>query len=117
MEPILPATKSEWARLGIVAAGYFVVWLFPLFFTAVSGAASNATYGMKLRGLIFRDMDGRPISRWRHTGRVLLGFLCAPLLPASIITCIRDAKNRSIPDLLCGTIVCKAGFDAEKFAG
>lgn len=113
MDSFLLPAKSEWARVSIVATGYFVVWLFPLFFTAVSGAASNATYGMKLRGLIFRDVQGAPISRRRHTARVLLGFLCVPLLPASIITCIRDAKNRSIPDLLCGTIVCKADSAAE----
>ena len=114
MDAFLLPAKSEWARLGIIAAGYFVVWLFPLLFTAVSDAASNATYGMKLREVVFRDVQGAPISRWRHMGRVLLGFLCVPLLPVSIITCIRDAKNRSIPDLLCGTIVCKARLCAEK---
>ena len=117
MDAFLLPAKSEWARVSIVATGYFAVWLFPLFFTAVSGAASNATYGMKLRGLVFRDVQGAPISRWRHTARVLLGFLCAPLLPASIITCIWDAKNRSIPDLLCATIVCTAAPCAEKASG
>ena len=116
-DAMLQPAKSEWARVSIVAAGYFAVWLFPLFFTAVSGAASNATYGMKLRGLIFRDVQGAPVSRWRHIGRVLLGFLCVPVLPVSIITCIRDANNRSIPDLLCGTIVCKTsstGMEANR---
>ena len=107
MDSILHPAKSESARVSIVATAYFAVWPFPLLFTAVSGAASNATYGMRLRGLVFRDVHRAPISRWRHIGRVLLGFLCVPVLPVSIITCIRDANNRSIPDLLCGTIVCK----------
>jgi hypothetical protein len=117
MDSFLLPAKSEWARVSIVATGYSVVWLFPLFFTAVSGAASNATYGMKLRELVFRDMHGAPISRWRHMKRVLVGFLCVPVLPVSIITCIRDANKRSIPDLLCGTIVCTTGLAVKKVSG
>ncbi len=95
----------------IVVLGMAVI--VPIICAILAGKWRTATYGMKARKLVFSDVAGGSLGSGRYLLRVLVGMICVPLLPLSVITCLMSKQRRSIPDYLCGTVVC----DADEFDG
>jgi uncharacterized RDD family membrane protein YckC len=90
----------------VVDAGtFFAVWLFPLLVNALYSTKANATYGMAHRGICFRCAHSPQIQPGKCFIRSVVGVLCLPLAPLSLVIMCVDPSKRTVADLLCGTIV------------
>lgn len=92
------------ARSADVLAGCLML-LVPVLWVLVDAAAHKATYGMRRRNLGFVSGEETDISTSRCFLRVLLGIVCIPLLPATVVVALADRKHRTIADLICATAV------------
>ncbi|MFN9617940.1 MAG: RDD family protein, partial [Dolichospermum sp.] len=72
-------------------------------------SVKQSTYGQGICKIIVTDMNGKRISFWRATWRfivkILLTFLTFGL--GDVIFILFNQKNRSLHDILAGTVVIK----------
>ncbi len=82
-----------------------VIFLVPSLWFVFTGAGFRATSGMRVRGIRFGDSNGRPISKRRCAVRIAIGIILLPLFPISWVMGLLDARNRTLPDRICGMAV------------
>lgn len=80
-------------------------WLPAVFWFIADGTWHRATYGMRKSGLGFRRTDDATAGRLRCLARLVAGLLMLPLLPFSWAVALIDGRHRTLPDLLCGTVM------------
>lgn len=81
----------------------FVAYVLPLLISAISGAGSGQTLGMRSERLIFAGAEGGELSFIRCFLRILLGFALVPLLPLSLVMILTNPKHISLADWLSRT--------------
>jgi eukaryotic-like serine/threonine-protein kinase len=94
-----------WYSISLVLSVIFT-WLH---FALAESSVKQSTYGQGICKIVVTDMNGKRISLWRATWRfivkILLTFLTFGLV--DIIYILFDEKNRSLHDILAGTLVIK----------
>ena len=83
-----------------------IIYGIPILWFVFDGSFFKATYGMRVRSIRFCVRGGKTISLGRCCCRILIGLLLLPLAPISLVIAIIDGENRSIADVVCGTVVC-----------
>jgi hypothetical protein len=86
----------------IDAAVFLLIWVTPILLDSI---INRATYGMRARQLSFADKDQRALGRRRVAARIACGALLLPLFPVSLVIALLDDRNRTLADLVCGTVV------------
>ncbi|MEA5530835.1 RDD family protein [Dolichospermum sp. UHCC 0684] len=94
-----------WYSISLVLSVIFT-WLH---FALAESSVKQSTYGQGICKIIVSDMNGKRISLWRATWRfivkILLTFLTFGL--GDMIFMLFNQKNRSLHDILAGTLVIK----------
>ena len=94
--------------LAIIFLGGSVIFTW-LHFALAESSVKQSTYEQGICKIIVTDMNGKRISFWRATWRfivkILLTFLTFGL--ADVIFILFNQKNRSLHDILAGTVVIK----------
>ncbi|MFO5441262.1 MAG: RDD family protein, partial [Dolichospermum sp.] len=94
-----------WYSISLVLSIIFT-WLH---FALAESSVKQSTYGQGICKIIVTDMNGKRISFWRATWRfivkILLTFLTFGL--GDVIFILFNQKNRSLHDILAGTVVIK----------
>ncbi|MCE2906996.1 MAG: RDD family protein [Anabaena sp. CoA2_C59] len=94
-----------WYSISLVLSVIFT-WLH---FAVAESSVKQSTYGQGICKIVVINMNGKRISLWRATWRfivkILLTFLTFGL--GDIIFMLFNEKNRSLHDILAGTVVIK----------
>ncbi len=70
-------------------------------------AGGSSTWGMRLMGISFRDVDGAPLSSGlalAHTTGYTVSIAIAPLQLISIVMILITARGQSLTDMVLGTV-------------
>ena len=90
-----------------IGAAAYVLWSLLYFVTFwASTGQTPGNHVMRIRVCV--ESTGLPPRPWRATLRLGAMFLAAIPLLAGYLTILTDARRRSVPDMLVGTVVCAA---------
>ena len=94
-----------WYSISLVLSVIFT-WLH---FALAESSVKQSTYGQGICKMIVTDMNGQRISFWRATWRFLVKILltCFTFGLLDLIFILFNKKNRSLHDILAGTLVIK----------
>ena len=114
---VLAEPLPDWLLLGGVwaLAAVWVVLDGATIRKASDGGMRRATYGMRSRGVEFRSPNLEVISFGECALRIIVGILVLPLAPISFFVAVRDRQRKTIPDWVCGTVVCLSEKCEDRF--
>lgn len=93
---------GEAAQGAMSVLGTLIYWVY---FAAMESSASQATIGKQAMGLMVTDLDGRPISFLRATGRHFGKYLSGCLLLIGYIMIFFTEKKQGLHDIIAGCLV------------
>jgi eukaryotic-like serine/threonine-protein kinase len=94
-------------EVSVAISVYFICIL--LYFAILESSAKQSTFGKRICKIIVTDMNGQRISFWRATWRSLVKIFltCFSFGLIDIIFMLFNKKERSLHDILSGTLVIK----------
>jgi uncharacterized RDD family membrane protein YckC len=87
-----------------VVLGFFAPWLYEAF---MMSSEWQATVGKRVMSIIVTDLDGKPISFARATGRHFAKYISVFLLGIGFIVAAFTEKKQALHDMIAETLVIK----------
>lgn len=84
--------------------GFILSWLYA---ALLESSSKQATYGKTIMGLRVSDINGKPISFLRATGRHFAKYISAIIFSIGFIMVAFTSKKQGLHDMLAGTVVTK----------
>jgi uncharacterized RDD family membrane protein YckC len=86
---------------------FFSIILNWLYFAIFESSAEQGTIGKRIIGIKVTDLNGKPISFWRATGRYFGKIISSFILLIGFIMAAFTEKKQALHDMLAGCLVVK----------
>jgi len=96
-------------EIAFLCSSIIFTWLY---FAIFESSAKQSTFGKRICKIVVTDMNGKRISFWRATWRFFVKILLTCFTfglfgVIDVIFFLSNDKNRSLHDILAGTVVIK----------
>jgi uncharacterized RDD family membrane protein YckC len=100
-----PAQQARMAEGGVnIALGQCIAWLY---FALMASSAKQATLGMMAMKLVVTDLQGRPITFARATGRHFAASISGLTCGIGYLMMLWNQRHQTLHDIIAGTLIVK----------